>query len=258
MNTSYRYSAENRILKPCHYMYTQFVGERLFKDFFSSRKSCRTSLENMVLGCQNMVPLNKKIFDSGLSQLVQTIEKLEPKLVSRLKTSFPLSELQEQADNCINYLPGEELKQLSKSRYVDSDIDTMELLLSLLNAITNEAMSQELQVKEWLNRLVQRFEVAKKLYTGYPLGSRKGSGEYDQIIIYALFAFLLSLYYGKGGNIRYLNTLIKLNDLICSVLESAMQDQVTCTAAYFALAHEAIYVGELLQRKGLNQCILLT
>ena len=139
-----------------------------------------------------------------------------------------------------------------------SDIDTMELLLNLLQATTDEDTAQKTCVRDWLSRLVQRFEVTKRLYTRYPSGLKKGAEKYDQIILYALLAFLLGHYFGKNGNLNYLNTLLKLNDLICSVLESVTQDQLTCTTAYFSLAFEHIYVKELMVHKGLNQCISLT
>ena len=77
--------------------------------------------------------------------------------------------------------------------------------------------SKEILTKEWLDYLVQRFEVTKKIYKIYLPGFRKGNGETDIIRLYWLFSLSLTLYYAKTKNIKYLSTLLKINDLLCSL-----------------------------------------
>ena len=69
----------------------------------------------------------------------------------------------------------------------------------------------------WLDRLIQRFEVSKKLYTRYQPGFRKGQGESGQVDLYRQLGLVLCLRYHATGQLRYLSTLLKLTDLLCSL-----------------------------------------
>jgi len=113
-------------------------------------------------------------------------------------------------------------------------------------------------VKNWIDKLVQKFEVTKRIYTTYPSILKKGCGAYDDMTVYALLTLLLALYYGKRGNLKHLNTVIKLNDLLCSVLQTVKVDFVAYTACYLSLLFEETYVRELMLRKGLEKCISMT
>ena len=75
-------------------------------------------------------------------------------------------------------------------------IQNNELLKIIHNNINN---------KIWLDRLVQRFEVTKKLYEEYFIGFRKGRGHNNLIKLYWLFALVLSIYYSETNQIKYLN-----------------------------------------------------
>ena len=78
---------------------------------------------------------------------------------------------------------------------------------------------------QWTARLIQRFEVTKRLYESYDGALRKGRGAAGNLAIYARFAAILGDGIvagtrppggGAGIDLVYLNALLKLNDLICS------------------------------------------
>ena len=69
----------------------------------------------------------------------------------------------------------------------------------------------------WVDRLLQRFEVNKKLRMEYLPGFRKGLGKDDDIRLYQCFSLILSLSYLQQGGLQYLSTLLKLNDLLLSL-----------------------------------------
>ena len=104
-------------------------------------------------------------------------------------------------------------KELEKFSITDA-VDTKSLLLILIRLhISGDSMS----ATYWMDRLVQRFEVTKKLYQKYLPGFRKGEGSRDEIVIYWLFAVALSLRAHGSKRLKYLNTLLKVCDLLCSL-----------------------------------------
>ena len=94
-------------------------------------------------------------------------------------------------------------------------VNTEHLLGALLAAQLGVALDG--LVKDWLDRLVQRFEVTKKLYASYPPGFRKGEGANTSVRLYWLLALSLCLFYAQTRNLKYLNVLLKVNDLLISL-----------------------------------------
>ena len=61
----------------------------------------------------------------------------------------------------------------------------------------------------------------KKIYKNYHLNDfRSGRGDNEIVRLYWLFSLLLTLVYFETKNIKYLSTLLKVNDLLCSLNEN--------------------------------------
>lgn len=88
------------------------------------------------------------------------------------------------------------------------------LLASLLGVL---AIGDHAAAQPWMVRVVQRFEVSKKLYSCYAPGFRKGEGEARDPARYAELALCLALAYTLSGQLQYLSTLLKLVDLLLSL-----------------------------------------
>ncbi|RYH01064.1 hypothetical protein EU805_15815 [Salipiger sp. IMCC34102] len=69
---------------------------------------------------------------------------------------------------------------------------------------------------DWLDRLVQRFEVTKRLHARYDGRLRKPSGSFDDLALYARLAVVLAHKVARTQDLKWLNALLKLNDLLCS------------------------------------------
>ena len=106
--------------------------------------------------------------------------------------------------------------------------------------------------KIWLDRLVQRFEVTKKIYEEYLPGFRKGYGPNNLINLYWLFALVLSIYYTKTNQIRYFSTLIKVCDLITSLPFKDLSQDIPEFGLDLVLSSEIIFVKILLKAKGIK------
>jgi hypothetical protein len=102
----------------------------------------------------------------------------------------------------------------------------------------------------WLDRLIQRFEVTKKIYEFYPQGFRKGEGSNCSIRLYWLFALALSLFWARSNKLRYLSTLLKVCDLLCSLPEEMLQPEIPRFGLSMVLAAELVAVESLAAQKG--------
>jgi len=92
---------------------------------------------------------------------------------------------------------------------------------------------------------VQKFEVTKKIYESYPIGFRKGEGRNDIIQLYWMFSVSLALFYRRSKNIKYLSTLIKVSDLLCSLDDNLLHREIPLQGLSTTLLVELLSVAEL-------------
>ena len=97
-------------------------------------------------------------------------------------------------------------------------------------------------IKFWLDLIVQRFEVTKKIYESYPHNFRNGEGRSNIIQLYWMFALSLILFYCKTKNIKYLSTLLKVSDLLCSLDEKLLSDEIPAQGLSVILLVELLSV----------------
>ena len=98
---------------------------------------------------------------------------------------------------------------------IKKEIEIKSLLFSLINLQLNQKNTN--LVKFWLDLLIQRFEVTKKIFPKYKVNFRKGYGNSNIVSLYLMLAISLILFFCSTKKIKYMNTLLKLSDLICSL-----------------------------------------
>ena len=81
-------------------------------------------------------------------------------------------------------------------------------------------------IKYWLDKLIQRFEVTKKIFEIYPKNFGKGKGKSSTVYLYWVFSLSLILHYDFTANVKYLNTAMKVVDLLCSLDEIQLVDNI--------------------------------
>ncbi len=168
-----------------------------------------------------------------LSSYFESRKKINGILSSKKEDNFSYSEIELRAKKIIeNYLidhdtlnsneisitiTNDNVNLLNLNDILDDEeIDTRTLLFATLNSVLHQENQISL-IEYWLDRLIQRFEVTKKIYATYKPGFRKGFGRNDDLSFYFLLSLILSLRILRTRNYKYLNTLLKLNDLICSI-----------------------------------------
>lgn len=241
---SYPYSQINRLAEPHNYMYTTFQGKALLQSYQSSRMEFVNRLINTEYArlepdkmlVTYALPVIEKRFDATTFEGDKTFRSL---LKSKI---FERSKINE------DILKGlaNELNGLT----TEGPVTTLSLLHALIAVqLTNDRGDN---TKVWLDRLVHRFEVTKKIYESYLTGFRKGEGANTSARLYWLFALALCLFYVKSNEIIYLSTLLKVCDLLCSLPESELSGHVPEFGLSAVLAAEIVSVQLLAQSKGVS------
>jgi len=244
---TYSYSQLNRLEQPHAYMYTPFQGEALLQSYRSSRMAIvrrrsvaehgSTAPDLMLVTCA--LPALKKLFDS-----------ISLEAGEHFRTVLEYAGIRNSAQDMAE---GGGLVELAKglaSLTTAERVTTLDLLHAMIAVELTDVHNASTKV--WLDRLVQRFEVTKKLYESYPQGFRKGEGANTSVRLYWLFALALCLYYTRSHEIKYLSTLLKVSDLLCSLPETLLRGHVPEHSLSAVLAAEIVGVQLLAEKKGVT------
>lgn len=231
----YEYTQVNRLDEPHRYMYTKFEGNDFLSSYFKNR---RNNIERFQANCTSVenAELNSELILAAITQLEIFLDEVSS------KTGEDWQSLINWEGHKLNTKVQVNSKTLQKmiddftALNIDDVVNTRKLLNGLLACqLTGD---QEVKTKEWLDRLVQRFEVSKKLYELYPPGFRKGSGSIKIVSLYWLFGLSLCLYYISTGSIKYLSTQLKISDLLCSLPDDQLTGQVSSQGMLMLLLTE--------------------
>ncbi|WP_076590897.1 hypothetical protein [Herminiimonas arsenitoxidans] len=238
----YQYSAINRLDYPHTYMYTTFEGTPFLRSYIESRLQAINSLDKK----DNETNIDDAFLNAAFVQMNE---------------NFLAPFFNKQKEFCL--LVGPDFSELSAGNFrntinsmvqqydefsLECRVVTLELLESMISLQLQDPSSATIKI--WLDRLIQRFEVTKKLFMYYLPGFRKGDGANDDIRLYWLLALSLSLFYSKSHEIKYLNTLLKICDLLCSLLLQRGVLELPQRGLRLVLAAEIVSIQSLLARKG--------
>ncbi|MEO1944879.1 MAG: hypothetical protein ABGY11_11325 [Candidatus Thioglobus sp.] len=244
---SYEYTKANRLIEPHKYMYAPFNGHDFLHSYFLDRKVC---LERFSVMDLSNAP---ESLDYTLTAMASI------KLRRQLKGSPSVALEWFNNLNCLNEFRGDpkdidkgneiqRMVNILTSMKIDDPINTQDLICGIIASIVMDM--PETLTKVWLDRLVQRFEVTKKLFESYQPGLRKGVGSTDVVRLYWLFALALCLFYVESRHIKFLSTLLKVSDLLCSLPDGLLLGQIPQQGMSVILATEAGCIYELAYKRG--------
>jgi len=145
-------------------------------------------------------------------------------------------------------------------------IISFENVLKLLNETTNSQTTESIlsfiikhmqrnslsdNQKEIFENLLKKFEITKKIFEKYSDDFTLSSDNERNYRNYLLLSFSCILYYGQTGNLKYLNTCLKLNDTLCSV-HSEISNDIDKSLFYHLLEIETNSVMNLIKTKRLT------
>ncbi len=116
---------------------------------------------------------------------------------------------------------------------------TNEILKNILMLLVlNKGHKKE--IYNWLNKFIKKYEVSKRLYEVYDKEFRKLSNNYKNTENYVLLSLNSLLYYKISGNLKFLNTTLKLNDAITTILNKIKRHDLFLAYQAFAIELEEI------------------
>jgi hypothetical protein len=243
---NYLYNRRNLIETPEKYMYTKFQGVDLFQSFLNNRnnilKKCRgtisASLSSSLIVQRAFIAIKGNLISKSPTALESFCPHIKQEDVKSIH-----SRINDDLDSV-------QINKLMNNFSLEQSVETSILLNTLFASILLDV--NNINNKIWLDRLVQRFEVTKKLYEEYLPGFRKGRGQNSLIKLYWLFALLLSIYYAETNQIKYLSTLLKVCDLITSLPFKDLTQEIPEFGLDLVLSSEKIFVQILIKAKGIE------
>lgn len=134
---------------------------------------------------------------------------------------------------------------IPKNESSKKNIITNKKLYEVYNKILNE---NEFEID--LNKFIKKFEITRKIYEEYSEDMKIGIGNFHKLNNYAILSLCNLLAYEKKRNLKYLNTALKLNDVICSTINLLEKDEISNELIEFILKKEIEYVKKLAIEKG--------
>ena len=131
-----------------------------------------------------------------------------------------------------------------------SIIDTKKLLNSIL-----WHFYQKIRIKDCLhilNWFCQRYEVSKKLKKKYKSKSKFLFFDFKDLEIYIMFSIILLFAYDKSKNIKYLNTFLKVNDLILSSINFILISSENKKIISYLILNEIKFIKVLISNNGIK------
>lgn len=238
---SYIYSESNILKEPKNYMYSEFLGLSFLNDYCHSRVANIKSFIESEKSPSNPYML----VDHLASQFSSLLD------INKIRTEIPLNKYDFSDVNLdANVINSIEIRQSVFICNEGNDINTEVLLESLIISLLNNEF--HISEKNFLDKIVQRFEVSKKIYEFYGKDFKSRSGDNSKIIIYWYLSALLNLYYLKTKNIKYLNTILKLDDLLASLPVNDIYKHVSADGMILLFSFELTHIIKLALNKGLS------
>ena len=239
----YPYTQRSLLDVRYHYMYTPFEGIDFLRGYCASRNDLRQRIAHNCAQALGRPPnTDNPVQTSYAYALLQAFEihSLSDAVVSWAEENNLDVDLAQNRKSTV--LP---------SRPYSREFVTVDLLLDLLNVRLFRAEKDENLPWVWAEVLLKKFEVCKRVYSAYTKALKPRGTKYDCLLVYALLSVILMSLYERRKNLKHLNAVLKLNDLIGSAW-GIDQSFVTQVAVLVALDREMGSVLELVTEQGVS------
>ena len=94
----------------------------------------------------------------------------------------------------------------------------------LLAAILNNKNKLDLENNKIIDKLLKKFEIKKRICNKINNKFEEKDNEYNNLKNYLLLLKLILIKYNETENLKFLNTVLKINDTICSQIKKLKND----------------------------------
>ena len=171
-------------------------------------------------------------------EFLSSYEKTRQKILDKIKNN-----------QTVNSLP-HTLKLLQKQFLIDIKSDqkifvTSNQLSSILLRLQHQKETQ--QETKFIMALLKKFEIKKRIFSEYDHELKENSTDFKILTNYILLAAICAKKFQDNSNPKFLNTLLKLNDTICSQIDS-INDVNNLSLIYYIINLELEYIRDLIRK----------
>ena len=171
-------------------------------------------------------------------EFLSSYEKTRQKILDKIKNN--------QTVNSLSHT----LKLLQKQFLIDIKSDqkifvTSNQLSSILLKLQHQKETQ--QETKFIMALLKKFEIKKRIFSEYDHELKENSTDFKILTNYILLAAICAKKFQDNSNPKFLNVLLKLNDTICSQIDS-INDVNNLSLIYYIINLELEYVRDLIRK----------
>ena len=122
---------------------------------------------------------------------------------------------------------------------------TSNQLSSILLKLQHQKETQ--QETKFIMALLKKFEIKKRIFSEYDHELKENSTDFKILTNYILLAAICAKKFQDNSNPKFLNTLLKLNDTICSQIDS-INDVNNLSLIYYIINLELEYIRDLIRK----------
>jgi len=122
---------------------------------------------------------------------------------------------------------------------------TSNQLSSILLRLQHQKETQ--QETKFIMALLKKFEIKKRIFSEYDHELKENSTDFKILTNYILLAAICAKKFQDNSNPKFLNTLLKLNDTICSQIDS-INDVNNLSLIYYIINLELEYIRDLIRK----------
>ena len=124
------------------------------------------------------------------------------------------------------------------------------MLLYAQNSVGLKDKEVSNEVYKRLSIFIRKYEVSKKIFSQYNNNMEKIGENYKEIDNYALLSLNLALFYQSSKNLKFMNALLKINDMLCGMKKDIKNDVLPLF--YLSLKIELDEIKNMFEKKGLE------
>ena len=117
----------------------------------------------------------------------------------------------------------------------------------IMELISNPKNTQTIPI---IDKFLKKFEIRKRIFLNYDNEFNIIGDEFKEIQNYVLLSFMCLIRYQTTSDLKYLNTFLKLNDLICSA-KKLIVNKIDISLFHYLLTSEMKHVLKLLDESGI-------
>lgn len=202
------------------YSYAVYGGNQLLNNYFSARTNAVERLSTFILAhierLFGKMPVEKQI---ELMFVDKALNGSEFSARTRLKEGLPKDHLKILADTYVR-----------QARDDRGFITEAMLKLILLSGIDSSVKKTD-EADNFIDQLAKKYEVFQRIFSRYNNSYRKGSEDFNNMSNYSLLGILTADIFTERKELRYLNLLLKINDLV----SGAEYEKCNLNSALFTL-----------------------